>query len=921
MRFRFLGVFYRQYSIYTEAKYMKKLLSLIHIFLVAFTTCICVGCNSKKKVKINFMVDDSIYSTVTYNGKDAIVMPDNPTKDDYIFEGWYWDKDTWKNSFTENSLLNMSLSPVMEVYAHFIDESYLKSTEINVKTAQKVNIDGIGDVFYLTVRNNQMVCKLFDYIETNPHSTWTISRDITGTTLITSKTIELFVGDSPVYYIFVTDKNGKMDTYFLMVHRNYLYSVVFNTNGGSSCETQQIEEGFYLENIPSSIRTGYVFNGWDYDFKNQPIRNNIYANALWNAISYIVSFNPNNGTISSSSQSVTYGQYYSLLTPQRHGYTFMGWKTSDNTLFPNIVIWNTAHDVSLIATWEIIIYSITYELNGGIISGSTSINSYTVEDTITLPNATREGYIFDGWSTSSDLSDSVVDFTIMKGTIGDLTLYAKWEGITYQITYDVNEGAPLQSNTQYVVYDSTYTLIIPARVGYTFDGWYDGTTLVSNNGIWKYTSDKILVAHWSIIHYQINYNLNNGINNANNPSSYTVLDEIIFREPSRAGYTFSGWYCENNQITYIGLGSTGEKTLTAHWTAILNNLLITSENETKGTVSIISGSGYSDETITIKATPADNCVFDGWYHETTEVSLEETYTFKMPINDYSLTAHFLTNEEKWNIDHGVVPKLNKDGKTLTFGLYPQANVNDSALIEQLNSIASPTLNDWYLYNGEYYAKATSSPYSTSYTFDNGNRIYSGISYWYKCEAISWNIFSQDNNTYFLYSTLLIDSKPFHETISERTINETTIYANNYLYSDIREWLNNDFYNLAFAFNNSCIQTTEVDNAQYYSGYDSMYSCENTFDKVFLLSYSQFSVLKGNCGTDKTINSRTTDWARANKCELYKVNDKTSNFWTRTPANTPDAIKGHLTTNGIGWGIEKVNSTKHCVRPAITLQIT
>ena len=43
-------------------------------------------------------------------------MPENPTKDDYDFDGWYWDKDSWQTPFTANSLLDAPLSSDMNVY-------------------------------------------------------------------------------------------------------------------------------------------------------------------------------------------------------------------------------------------------------------------------------------------------------------------------------------------------------------------------------------------------------------------------------------------------------------------------------------------------------------------------------------------------------------------------------------------------------------------------------------------------------------------------------------------------------------------------------------------------------------------------------------------------------------------------------------
>ena len=62
----------------------------------------------------------------------------------------------------------------------------------------------------------------------------------------------------------------------------------------------------------------------------------------------------------------------------------------------------------------------------------------------------------------------------------------------------------------------------------------------------KYT----LYAVWEIVTYNITYNLNGGINNSTNPSKYTVEDTFTLETPSRAGYTFAGWY--NPIVAAIG---------------------------------------------------------------------------------------------------------------------------------------------------------------------------------------------------------------------------------------------------------------------------------------------------------------------------------------------------------------------------------
>ena len=111
---------------------MKKFLfTPILALLMVFCTIGFVACGVE--FKINFIVDGEIYATVNTNGAETIKMPDNPTKEDYTFDGWYWDKDTWEKPFTANSLLDAPLSSDMSVYAKFKSNHIHDYTETIIK--------------------------------------------------------------------------------------------------------------------------------------------------------------------------------------------------------------------------------------------------------------------------------------------------------------------------------------------------------------------------------------------------------------------------------------------------------------------------------------------------------------------------------------------------------------------------------------------------------------------------------------------------------------------------------------------------------------------------------------------------------------------------------------------------------------------
>ncbi|MBO4357572.1 MAG: InlB B-repeat-containing protein [Candidatus Methanomethylophilaceae archaeon] len=68
--------------------------------------------------------------------------------------------------------------------------------------------------------------------------------------------------------------------------------------------------------------------------------------------------------------------------------------------------------------------------------------------------------------------------------------------------------------------------------------------------------------------YDITYILNDGTNSDDNPSRYNVGDEIEFKDPTREGFIFIGWFSDadlTNEMNSIPKGTTGDITIYAKW--------------------------------------------------------------------------------------------------------------------------------------------------------------------------------------------------------------------------------------------------------------------------------------------------------------------------------------------------------------------
>lgn len=255
-----------------------------------------------------------------------------------------------------------------------------------------------------------------------------------------------------------------------------------------------------------------------------------------------------------------------LENPNKSGYKFVGWYDNENFTGESIteISAGTMGDVTLYAKWNALDYRISYELNGG--TNAENPDGYDVSDLpVSLHAPSRTGYIFKGWYMGENRV-----LAIPVGTTGNVVVSAKWEPITYTIDFDTNGGLPTLSSIDYTIESDSFTLQEITKVGYTFDGWYNGETKVTEITTGTY-GNMTLVATWTADLYTISYDLADGVNNPENPTSYTIESGLItLKNPTRDGYTFDGWFdnaeCTGTKITEISASYTTDITLYAKFT-------------------------------------------------------------------------------------------------------------------------------------------------------------------------------------------------------------------------------------------------------------------------------------------------------------------------------------------------------------------
>ena len=211
--------------------------------------------------------------------------------------------------------------------------------------------------------------------------------------------------------------------------------------------------------------------------------------AQWNEVQYTLTVNPNCGTWNGSSSSQTLnGTYNSTKTISNptapNGYTVI---LNDNGTTSNIVQTKTFSGWTNAGSGSISGTTYTYGAGDGTITANYTANS------VNLPTPSKTGYVFDGWYTAATDGNKI---TSPYMPTNNTTLYAHWTANRYTITFD-NAGGQNTITTKEVSYGQTYgTLPTPTKAGYTFDGWYNGSTKVTESDTVNITSNKTLTARW-----------------------------------------------------------------------------------------------------------------------------------------------------------------------------------------------------------------------------------------------------------------------------------------------------------------------------------------------------------------------------------------------------------------------------------------
>ena len=324
-------------------------------------------------------------------------------------------------------------------------------------------------------------------------------------------------------------------------------------DGTQIIKTIEKDKDTHLDAPDAVVKAGYTFIGWYVDaelttpYEPAIFSANLTLYAKYDKESLYITFNLNGGAFETSLNNlvVRNGENYSVPTPTKEGYNFVGW-TVDGETFASSGVYERSGSVRISANWAIKTYTVTFK------DGNTVLDTETVEHgkKVAKWNSPTAGYEVAGWYADEQMQ-TAFDFN---GTITSNTeVFVDINAKTYNII--VNEAKGVNTLG---VYGQTYQIETPERTGYTFTGFTRNGQPFPATGTYNFTSDIIVTATWerdadywksTVSLYDGNvmidsFDLDDG-------TVFTVADladALADAEYTKTGYTFNGWY-SNSALT------------------------------------------------------------------------------------------------------------------------------------------------------------------------------------------------------------------------------------------------------------------------------------------------------------------------------------------------------------------------------------
>ena len=432
-------------------------------------------------------------------------------------------------------------------------------------------------------------------------------------------------------------------------------TVSFDADNGSTIEEERVEDGTAVAKPADPVKPGHTFLGWytdgaleAYDFSTV-VTGSFTLTAKWDVNQYMLTVVAGTGgTVAAVDGRYDYGTQVEISATADAGYRFVKWSDGNDSATRTIVV---TGDITLTAEFAEAEKSVVKLTVEGVDASKITLDgagAYATGEQATVVAGACEGYTFVGWFKDGDSNPVSTESTYQFAVTSDVTLTAKFSVNTYAVTATATAGGSVGGGATYQ-YGESATLTATAEAGYLFVGWFEDGALepVFTEPTYTFTVTKqiALTAKFKIDTRKTISLTVEGVA----PSQVTLDGAGVYWEGEQAtitvgacvGYTFTGWYDSDGKvsdlITYT-FTVTKEITLTAKF--VLNTYTITAMATAGG---IAQGSGEYDhgESVTLEAIADENYLFIGWYENggAEPVFEEAVYQF-VATAGRTLTAKF-----------------------------------------------------------------------------------------------------------------------------------------------------------------------------------------------------------------------------------------------------------------------------------------
>lgn len=350
--------------------------------------------------------------------------------------------------------------------------------------------------------------------------------------------------------------------------------------------------------------------------------------------------NDGNGSATATPATAAAGTEITLSATANSGYSFKEWQVISGTVaITDNKFTMPESDVTVKAIFEAeapstTTYTVTFDANGGELTGWTTTETEANGTVVYLPRAAREGYTFDGWYTEKTGGEKV--HTYITVFTADTTVYAHW--------------TPVEQTKQ--ITEASF-----AMKGYTVGANAEDIVITSNTD-----SLSLIGGYYESIGKPFSYIIGTDIDEKGEPQSIVTgpLEAgkeyiLMLKADVAAGYdgsvltadhvtlngTIKATYCSDNMYTTIGCGF------------MLPVLTENGTTDVKYTVTVIgsnasvtgAGEYEAGKTVTLAAGSIINFIFSGWTSD--DVIISDVYSadisFVMPAKDVTVTANWIYN--------------------------------------------------------------------------------------------------------------------------------------------------------------------------------------------------------------------------------------------------------------------------------------